>query len=171
MDCYVGEIRLFAGQYAPVGWAFCDGSSLPVAKNMPLYTIIGNKYGGDNKEFKLPDFKNRVPMHFGTGKDLTPRPLASYGGNATVTLALSQIPAHSHMPNGVTQQTGKEPAGAVWANSKARLGAPVYSVTTDVTMNANAIAPVGGSQPHNNLQPYLALNFIIALQGEYPIKG
>ncbi|WP_429844385.1 phage tail protein [Brevibacillus sp. FIR094] len=171
MDCYVGEIRLFAGQYAPVGWAFCDGSSLPVAKNMPLYTIIGNKYGGDNREFKLPDFRTRVPMHFGNGTGLTPRTLASTGGNKSVTLSIQQIPNHTHIPNGGTPQTGKEPAGAIWADSKHRLGAPVYSDTPDVTMNANAIAPVGGSQPHNNVQPYLALNFIIALQGEYPVKG
>ncbi|MGC5328525.1 phage tail protein [Brevibacillus sp. SYSU BS000544] len=171
MDPYLGEIRLFAGSYAPDGWAICDGSSLPVNKNVPLYSIIGNKFGGDKNNFNLPDFRNRVPMCFGDGPGLTSRAFASNAGQDTVTLLQSQIPIHTHLPCGVQTQTLKEPAGAVWANSDGRMGANVYSDTADTTMNAGAIDAVGGSQAHNNMQPYLGLNFIIALQGNYPSKG
>jgi microcystin-dependent protein len=173
MDPYVGEIRLFAGKYVPRGWAICDGSEIAISQNTLLYSIIGIQFGGDGKTtFKLPDLRNRVPMHQGVGPGLTPRAFASTGGETTVTLDQNQIPDHTHTPQCIsTKATEKDPTGAYWAFSGFKGGGKnVYTGTPSVQMNPQAIGVAGGSQPHNNVQPYLALNFIIALEGIYPEK-
>jgi microcystin-dependent protein len=172
MDPYVGEIRLFAGTYEPRDWAFCDGRELPIQQYSLLFSVIGNQFGGDGvTTFKLPDMRGRVPMQQGTGPGLTDRPFASNGGSMAVTLEENQMPVHTHAANAVTTQTVNDPTSAVWANSIAgRLGVAVYSPTPAVTMNPLAIGSTGGNQPHNNAQPYLMINFIIALQGIFPNK-
>ncbi len=173
MDPYVGEIRLFAGNFAPRDWAICDGSSLSVISNTLLFSVIGNQFGGDGvNNFNLPDLRNRVPMHQGAGQGLTPRAFASTGGEGTVTLDVSQMPNHSHQPVCLEPQGANTPTEAYWAKSDGRGGRPVYSVNEPTTpLNTLAIGETGENQPHNNMQPYLALNFIIALQGVFPPKS
>lgn len=173
-DAYIGEIRLFAGTFAPTGWAFCNGQEMLIQQYTALYSILGLRYGGNGQTtFKLPDLRNRVPIHQGTGTGLTPRQVGSVGGSSTVTLIEPEMPSHTHVPNSVSTSTGSVPAGAVWSNSSiGRLAANAYSGTPTTTMNPTAIAPQGGSQPHNNMQPYQMLNFIICLtDGEYPVRS
>lgn len=171
MEPYVGEIRLFAGTYAPRGWAFCNGAELSVQQNTLLFSVIGNQYGGDGvNTFHLPDLRGRVPMHQGQGPGLTERPFASNGGNQSVMLDVNQIPPHSHDVKAISTASASAPTQAVWATSSGFGAKPVYTNTPSVTMNSLAIGVAGGSQPHNNMQPYLAINFIIALEGVYPEK-
>jgi len=173
MDPYVGEIRLFAGNYAPRGWAFCHGQQLEIRSNLALYAVIGTTYGGDGKNyFQLPDLRGRAPMHFGHGTGLTPRPLGEAGGEAAVTLTTSQIPAHVHFAGCQSTADKKNPEGMIWANSPGgKAIVRTYAETGTVKMAAQAISPAGGGQPHNNMQPYLAINFIIALEGIFPPRS
>ncbi|BAU27074.1 microcystin-dependent protein [Aneurinibacillus soli] len=172
MDPYIGEIRMFAGRFAPYGWAFCDGTLLPISTNTALFSILGNQFGGDGKTtFALPDLRGRVPMHQGTGPGLTTRDFASKGGADTVTLLTSEMPSHGHAAACIVQQTVKDPTEAVWANSGGRSGDKIYSGVSGVMMNPGAIGVMGGSQPHNNRQPYVAVTFIIALQGVWPSRS
>ncbi|MBB6734246.1 phage tail protein [Cohnella zeiphila] len=175
MDPYIGEIRLFAGDYAPSGWALCNGQQLNVVGNQALFTIIGTTYGGDGKTvFNLPDMQNRVPIHWGPGNGLTPRNLGKAGGDATATLTMDQMPVHSHTPNAQSVADSESPTGAVWAatpRSGKKPGPDAYSATPSVPMNPIALNAVGGNQSHNNMQPYVALHFIIALEGVYPLKA
>jgi len=173
MDPYVGEIRLFAGKYAPVGWAFCHGQQLAVLSNQALFAVIGTTYGGDGKNyFHLPDMRGCVPMHFGHGNGLTPRALGEKGGEAAVTLSTSQIPAHIHTAGCQSTADQTNPGGMIWANSPGGKAAiRVYSAAGTEKMGAQAIAAAGGGKPHNNMQPYVAINFIIALEGIFPPKG
>jgi microcystin-dependent protein len=162
---YVGEIRIFAGNFAPAGWMFCDGAILPIAENETLFNLLGTTYGGDGQEtFALPDLRGRIPLHQGNGFIL-----AETGGAEAITLTVSQIPAHTH-PFLASADLGSspDPVGAVTAQSRTA-GVDFYleDVPT-VNMAPTAIGPVGGSQPHTNLQPYLGLNFIISLFGIYP---
>ena len=162
---YVGEIRIFAGNFAPAGWMFCDGAILPISENDTLFNLIGTTYGGDGQStFALPDLRGRIPLHQGNGFIL-----AETGGTETITLTVSQIPAHTH-PFLASGDLGSSPdaVGAVTAQSRTA-GVDFYleDVPT-VSMAPGAIGPVGGSQPHSNLQPYLGLNFIISLFGLYP---
>jgi microcystin-dependent protein len=177
VDPYVGEIRLFAGNYAPQGWAFCQGQEFYVQSNQVLYSIIGNMYGGvANSTFNLPDLSGCVPMHWGTGNGLTKRTLGQTGGESTVTLTEGQMPNHDHAPNCLTTTTNDEtsPRGAVWSATP-RVGRGhgpnAYSVIESVQMNAMTMNSVGGGQTHNNMQPYVAVNYIIALEGVYPPKS
>lgn len=175
MDPYVGEIRLFAGSYAPRDWAFCDGSELRVAENSLLFSVIGNQFGGDGQNtFRLPDMRGRVPMHQGQGTGLTQRPFASNGGNGTVVLDATQIPSHNHSANALSATSLSanvtDPTQAYWASTTGFGGKAVYTNTPSVTMNALALQPTGGSQAHNNMQPYVTINYIIALYGVYPEK-
>ena len=160
---YVGEIRMFAGNFAPAGWMFCEGQLLPISENETLFQLIGTTYGGDGQStFALPDLRGRVPMHFGNSFTL-----AETGGAEEVTLTVQQIPSHSH-PLLAAAATGDQvsPAGNLPANS--------FNVTPYINdvptgpMNAGAISSVGGSQPHNNFQPYLCVDFIISLFGIFP---
>jgi len=169
-DPYIGEIRLFAGNFAPRGWALCNGQLMSITQNTALYSILGTQYGGDGRTtFALPDFRGRVPVHQGAGLGLTPRQIGQSGGSATVTLWEGQIPAHSHVPNSVDTGTATDPTGAIWSNAgSGRTSVGAYSGTPNVAMNPQAIATQGSSLPHNNAQPYVALNFIIATQGLFP---
>jgi microcystin-dependent protein len=173
MDPYVGEIRLFSGNFAPRGWALCDGTELPVAGNGALFSVIGSLYGGDGKTtFKLPNLSGMAPMHQGQGLGLTPRVIAKSGGEPTVTLTEGQMPAHTHIPQGTktTAGGGEDPTNAVWASESA-IGKKPYGNPPNVAMHPQALSVQGGNQAHNNMQPYLPLTFIIALEGVFPPKS
>lgn len=160
---YVGEIRMFGGNFAPAGWMFCEGQLLPISENETLFQLIGTTYGGDGEStFALPDLRGRIPLHFGNGFTL-----AETGGVESVTLTTNQIPIHNHALTASTnlaQQT--QPTGQVLANS-----ATVLMYIEDqpsAALNQKTVMPVGGNQPHSNFQPYLCINFIISLFGIFP---
>ena len=166
---YVGEIRMFAGNFPPVGWMFCDGQSLPISENETLFQLIGTTYGGDGEEtFNLPNLQSRVPIHSGTNPNngITYQ-LAEMAGTEQETLTVQQIPDHSHPLLGTTN-TASTPnlAGNVLAKS-AQVDMFINAVPTD-PLNPASILPQGGSQPHENVQPYLCVNFIISLFGIFP---
>jgi microcystin-dependent protein len=170
MDPFVAEIRIFPFNFSPKGWAFCDGQILPLSQNTALFSLLGTTYGGDGKSnFALPNMQGNAPMHPGQGPGLSLHDLGETGGSDTVSLLESEIPSHSHalMCNAAPADTG-DPAG----NSFGRIvGASPYLPPAGaplINMADVALAPAGGDQPHNNLQPYLTLNFCIALQGVYP---
>ncbi|MBW7476070.1 tail fiber protein [Paenibacillus oenotherae] len=171
MDPYVGEIRIFAGSYAPRGWAFCNGQLVAIRQNTALFSILGVQYGGDGKTtFALPNLQGKAPMNQGNGPGLTPRSVGEDVGSSTVTLLTTELPNHIHTatcPSNVAADQ-MTPQGAVWANTGGRKGDKVYSDLINTPMNPMAILPQGGSQPHNNMQPYLAINYIIALEGVFP---
>src|SRR5690242_10004145 len=161
---YVGEIRMFAGNFAPAGWMFCEGQLLPISENETLFNLIGTTYGGDGQStFALPDLQGRVPVHMGTGSSGTPYVIGEQGGVESVTLTLNQIPNHTHafVVAGQQADTGH--------SSNNMLGDGTGGLTTyhpppgPATMAAGSLPPVGGNQPHDNVQPFLVLNFIIAL--------
>ncbi len=162
---YVGEIRMFAGNFAPAGWMFCEGQLLPISEYETLFNLIGTTYGGDGQStFALPDLRGRLPQHMGNGFTL-----AETGGVETVTLTVSTIPAHSHPYLATTTgvQTAN-PANQV-VGSLSVEGNDLYAPATGTTpMAANAIGSTGGSQPHDNFQPYLCVDFIISLFGVFP---
>jgi microcystin-dependent protein len=160
---YVGEIRMFAGNFAPAGWMFCEGQLLPISENETLFQLIGTTYGGDGQStFALPDLRGRIPIHQGNGFIL-----AETGGAEEITLTVSQIPAHSHAYLGATGNGSQaSPENNVVASST--LVKPYAVETPDALMAATAVSPVGGSQPHTNFQPYLCINFIISLFGLFP---
>jgi|SRR5688572_29624913 len=161
---YVGEIRMFAGNFAPAGWMFCEGQLLPISENETLFQLIGTTYGGDGEStFALPDLRGRLPLHQGNGFIL-----AETGGAEEITLTVQQIPAHSH-PLLVTAGSGNStaPAGSVLAQTDGTIQ-PYISDSPNLNLNPAAIGPVGGSQPHTNFQPYLCVDFIISLFGIFP---
>jgi microcystin-dependent protein len=164
---YVGEIRMFAGDFAPVGWALCDGQLLPIAENETLFALIGTTYGGDGQStFALPDLRGRAPVHMGTGAGTT-WTIGETAGAEVVTLTIHQIPAHTHSA-GASSSLGSSdgPAGLVPAMDAS--GAPRFGTVADGALGASALTLVGGSVPHNNMQPYLTVNFIISLFGVFP---
>lgn len=166
---YVGEIRMFGGNFAPAGWMFCQGQLLPISENDTLFTLIGTTYGGDGQStFALPDLQGRLPLHAGQGPGLSQTyQLGEKGGVESVTLTTNQIPIHTHPLTGAAingSQGG--PANALLANST--LVTPYAPETPNVPMAANSISAVGGSQPHDNFQPYLCVSFIISLFGIFP---
>jgi microcystin-dependent protein len=168
---FVAEIRIFPFNFAPTGWAFCNGQLLPLSQNTALFSLLGTTYGGDGKSnFALPNLQGSAPMHPGQGPGLSLHDLGETGGSDTVTLLESEIPSHSHSIMTFTgQATSATPAPNVGL-SRAR-GFNAYSTTTNASLTQlsdNTVAPAGGDQPHNNLMPYLTLNFCIALQGVYP---
>jgi microcystin-dependent protein len=168
---FVAEIRIFPFNFAPKGWAFCDGQILPLSQNTALFSLLGTTYGGDGKSnFALPDMQGNVPMHPGQGPGLSLHDLGETGGSDTVSLLESEIPSHNHMsmvePLGATL-----PAPGPNTGLGKSAGVAAYTSVTNtnlVNLSANTVAPAGGDQPHNNLMPYLTLNFCIALQGVYP---
>lgn len=170
MDPFVAEIRIFPFNFAPKGWAFCDGQILPLSQNTALFSLLGTTYGGDGKSnFALPNMQGNAPMHPGQGPGLSLHDLGETGGSDTVTLLESEIPSHSHsLMAGATSSTKSDPQG----NSLTRIGsgATPYKAagSAQVVMASQSLAPAGGDQPHNNMQPYLTLNFCIALQGVFP---
>jgi microcystin-dependent protein len=169
-DPFVAEIRIFPFNFAPKGWAFCDGQLLPLSQNTALFSLLGTTYGGNGKSnFALPNMQGNAPMHPGQGPGLSLHDLGETGGSETVSLLESEIPAHSHsLMATATTGTKSLPTG----NSLARTsGATPYLAPAGaqlVAMSDQAVAPAGGDQPHNNMQPYLTLNFCIALQGVFP---
>jgi microcystin-dependent protein len=170
-DPFVAEIRIFPFNFAPTGWAFCDGQLLPLSQNTALFSLLGTTYGGNGKSnFALPDLQGRAPMHPGQGPGLSLHDLGETGGSETVTLLESEIPAHSHsLTASGAPGNSKTVAGGVLSRAT---GGNVYLPPGPsaplVSMSPNALAPAGGDQPHNNLQPYLTLSFCIALQGVFP---
>jgi microcystin-dependent protein len=172
-DPFVAEIRIFAGNFAPTGWAFCNGQLLPLSQNTALFSLLGTTYGGDGKStFALPDLQGRAPMHPGQGPGLSLRDLGEPGGQPSVTLLESELPSHTHAKLALnTPATLSAPSNtAVLARS---VNGNAYTVTgaPDASLAPTAIQPAGGSQPHDNMQPYLVLNFIIALQGVFPPRS
>ncbi|MGH9891014.1 MAG: phage tail protein [bacterium] len=169
-DPYIGEIKLVGFNFPPVGWALCDGQLLSIAQNDALFALIGTTYGGDGQTtFALPDFRSRIPIHQGTGSSGTTYTIGENGGTETVTLTVNQLPAHTHpakAQSGAGNQAG--PGGNVWASSSLNQYNPSAA---DSDMNALAITSSGGNQPHDNMMPFLAINFIIALEGIFPAQG
>ena len=174
MDAYLGEIRIFAGNFPPKGWTFCEGQIMPISRNTALFSILGVMYGGDGKvTFALPNLNGRTPIGQGAGPGLTPRSVGETGGAASVTLISEEMPAHNHRAVGLTGNgDANSPASAMWSQfatgGRPPVPAPLYSSTGDIQMAPDALAPAGQNQPHNNMQPYLALRFIICLDGIFP---
>jgi len=168
---YVGEIRMFAGNFAPAGWMFCEGQLLPISENETLFNLIGTTYGGDGQNtFALPDLQSRVPIHMGTGPGLTQRSLAETGGAEEVTLTVQQIPSHTHQAMANTAGASDSPGGNAWATANGGIK-PYGADPGNATMNAASLALTGGSQPHDNMIPYLCVNFIISLFGVFPTQN
>lgn len=164
---YVGEIRMFAGNFAPAGWMFCDGSLLPISQYDTLFVLIGTTYGGDGQDsFALPDLRSRVPIHQGQGPGLSSYVIGESGGVEVVTLSPNQIPIHSHTPNASNSGGSDNPANNFWGNSAT--GKPYVAAPPTVQMNAGTILPQGGSQPHENMIPFLCVSYIISLFGIFP---
>lgn len=160
---YVGEIRMFAGNFAPAGWMLCEGQLLPIAENETLFQLIGTTYGGDGEStFAMPDLRGRLPIHQGNGVIL-----AETGGAEEITLTVNQIPAHAHP---LLASTGPGNLNAPGGNATAESAAVkiYFGDAPTANLNASAISAVGGSQPHTNFQPYLCVNFIISLFGIFP---
>jgi len=169
---FVAEIRIFAGNFAPTGWALCDGQLLPISQNTALFSLLGTTYGGDSRTtFALPNLQGCAPLHPGQGPGLSLRNLGETGGEQNVTLLETEMPAHSHGVQAAASGGGLPgPANNVWASGlRGRPG--VYansSPATNVQMNPFAVSVAGANSPHNNMPPYLGLTFIIALQGVFP---
>jgi microcystin-dependent protein len=162
---YVGEIRMFGGNFAPAGWMFCEGQLLPISEFETLFNLIGTTYGGDGQStFALPDLRGRLPMHQGGGFTL-----AETGGAETVTISVNTMPSHSHPFLGTTNPgTQNQPASATLAQSPTTNAFPYGTDNPLTTLNASSVSSVGGSQPHDNFQPYLCVDFIISLFGIFP---
>jgi microcystin-dependent protein len=171
MDPFVAEIRIFPFNFPPKGWAFCDGQILPISQNTALFSLLGTTYGGDGKStFALPDLQGAAPMHPGQGPGLSLHDLGETGGSQTVTLLESEIPSHAHTLM-ASATTSSKPGPAGNALARVQSGATPYFAPGGAplaTFSNAGLAVAGGSQPHNNMQPYLTLNFCIALQGVFP---
>lgn len=168
-DPFVAEIRMFGFNFAPRGWAFCDGQLLPLSQNTALFSLLGTTYGGNGQSnFALPNLQGAAPMHPGQGPGLSLHDLGESGGSDTVTLLESEIPSHTHALTASTQP-GEDPSAAGESLGRS-VGASLYKTgaTQLVPLDAAAVPTVGGGVPHNNLMPYLTVNFCIALQGVYP---
>jgi len=164
---YIGEIRMVGFNFAPIGWALCDGQLLAIAEYETLFTLIGTTYGGDGQNtFAVPDLRGRLPMHMGSGAGLSTRIIGEMSGVEQVTLINSQMPQHSHVPQAQSANGAlNSPQNGIWAGSTTAL------YTTDapnVPMRSGLVNPVGGNQPHDNMMPYLVINFVISLFGVFP---
>ena len=173
-DQFVAEIRMFAGNFAPSGWALCNGQILPISQNTALFSLLGVMYGGNGtSNFALPNLQGSAPLGYGQGPGLSSRVQGQAGGEPTVTLLTAQIPAHTHAAQAATAGGLDSPAGTVWG--EAQLGKTPLNIYApkpgNVPMSTQALGFVGGGQPHNNLPPYLCLNFIIALTGIFPPRN
>jgi microcystin-dependent protein len=172
MDPFVAEIRMFPFNFAPKGWAWCDGQLLPLSQNTALFSLLGTTYGGNGKSnFALPDLQGRAPMHPGQGPGLSLHDLGETGGSETVSLLESEIPSHSH-----SMKTANDPGDSNRPANNALTRSSEGSVYNSsnaglVAMSPNTLPPAGGDQPHNNMMPYLTVYFCIALQGVFPPRG
>ena len=170
---FVAEIRIFAGNFPPTGWATCDGQLLPISQNTALFSLLGTTYGGDGKStFALPNLQGSAPMHAGQGNGLSQRFLGEQSGEQAVTLLISEMPAHTHGAQATAGSNLDSPASNAWATiGTTRTPPPLYNSAQNAQMSPNALAVTGGSLPHNNMSPYLCLTFIIALQGVFPSRN
>ncbi len=168
---FIAEIIMFGGNFAPRGWAFCEGQLLPISQNTALFSLIGTIYGGDGRTtMGLPDLRGRVPIHPGTGPGLPTYQLGQRGGQATHTLTTNEIPSHNHNVSVHNEDGDKStPAGSAFAKSGSQLN--FSDEDADGTMRTNTISNAGGNQAHNIMQPFLAVNYIIALQGIFPSRS
>jgi microcystin-dependent protein len=170
-DPFVAEIRMFCGNFSPVGWAQCNGQLLPISQNTALFSLLGTFYGVDGKStFALPNLQGSSPMHFGQGQGLSDRVLGEQSGSEFVTLLESEMPAHTHTAFGKTALGNAQlPSGQTWAGSS--IAKQYVNTAPNIQMAFQALSIAGGSLPHNNLPAYLVVNFIIALQGVFPPRG
>ena len=174
-DPFVAEIRIFPFNFAPQGWAFCDGQLLPISQNTALFSLLGTTYGGDGKSnFALPNLQGKAPIHAGQGPGLSTYALGQTGGSETVTLVQSEIPVHTHAmqsaPSIVAADSNICTGNSMGKSSQGNAYAP-FSQANAVQLSPSALAPAGSSMPHNNLMPYLTLNLCLALQGVFPSRG
>lgn len=172
---FIGEIKIFAGNFAPVDWLFCNGQLLSVQQYPALYAVIGNTYGGTpNVNFNLPNLQAYAPVGQGSGPGLTPRQLGLPVGESNVTLNAGQIPPHTHTANGTNATgTSNDPTNRIWARCASTPTTQPYGKTLaaqPVAMSQNALGATGGAEAHSNMQPYLGINFMIALVGDFPVK-
>lgn len=172
-EAYLGEIKMFAGTYAPRDWAFCDGHLVAIRTYQELFSLLGTAYGGDGiTDFGLPDLRGRLPMHYGTGPGLTPRTAGERFGTENATIALTQIPAHSHpIQASKTASTANHAEGLVLAATPVGNGFTPEIATKVRQYDTNAAVSAGGNQSHPNMMPALCVNFIIAMQGNYPSRN
>jgi microcystin-dependent protein len=170
---FVAEIRIFAGNFAPTGWALCDGQLMPISQNTALFSLLGTTYGGDGKSnFALPDLQGSAPMQPGQGSGLSLRDLGESGGEQTVTLLETEMPAHAHTAQAGAGGDAFTPVNNAWSTlGTTRTPPPLYQTTSNVQMNPFALSITGGNLPHNNMPPFLGLTFIIALQGVFPARN
>jgi microcystin-dependent protein len=171
---FVAEIRVFAGNFAPAGWAFCDGQVLPISQNTALFSLLGTTYGGDGKSsFALPNLQGRAPVQAGQGLNLPQIALGESGGESEVTLTPAELPAHTHAVQASTSGGNVAPLKQICGTASQRPTPNFYSPDASATasMNPLSCSLTGGGQPHNNMPPYLVLNFIIALQGVFPPRA
>jgi|SRR5260221_10849449 len=170
-DPFIGEIRMFGGNFAPLGWAFCAGQLMAISQNDALFALIGTTYGGDGQvTFGLPDLRGRGPIHQGQGPGLSSYVLGQLSGTESVTVTTSQIPAHTH-PAALNNAAGttNNPQNATWASAP---NTQSYNNTApDVAMSASSITTAGSSVPHDNMPPFLAVSFIICLEGIFPSRN
>ena len=179
-EVFIGQIKLFAGNFAPRDFAFCDGSILPISQYTALFSLLGTTYGGDGRStFGLPNLDGRAPIHAGRGPGLTPRRIGERGGADTITLSSQQLPNHSHTWRVVgATSTAQAPGGNALANtaytrsgrSRTPVGTQAYAIASNL-VSIETLQTIGGGNPHNNVQPRLAVTYIIALQGTYPSRN
>lgn len=170
---FVGEIRMFAGNFAPLGWAYCDGQLLAVSQNDALFSLFGTMYGGDGRStFGLPDLRGRIPVHAGSGPGLSARQLGSKYGSEKVTLTKNQLPSHDHTPlkASLAQATSTDPTGRSTGQADKFTYRPTSNFPPNQAMSSESTSKIGGSLSHTNLQPYLCIHFIVALYGIYPSR-
>lgn len=171
---FLAEIRIFTGNFAPKGWAQCDGQLMPISQNTALFSLLGTTYGGDGKSnFALPNMQGNAPMQQGQGPGLSLRDLGENGGEQTVTLLTTEMPTHKHSVFGGLANDAANPGGNTWGSGQKGFG-NVYTPSVqanNLNMSPNALSISGGSQPHNNMMPFLGLMFIIALQGVFPARS
>ena len=173
VEPYIGQISMVAFSWPPRNWATCDGQLMSIAQNTALFSLIGTTYGGDGRTtFALPDLRGRVPIHQGQGPGLTPRTMGEKSGSENVTLLMSEMPMHNHLAAANSTTAGSQsPANAFWAKESEGVTL-IYGATSDgSTMNPQAIGLAGGNQPHNNMQPFLVINFVICLYGVFPSRN
>lgn len=171
---FVAEIRIFPFNFPPKGWAFCNGQIMPLSQNTALFSLLGTTYGGNGQStFALPDLQGSAAMHPGQGNGLSQRFLGEQAGEPSLTLLTTEIPAHQHQFGGAAAAGGdkQDPTGCIWAQVPGRAVVFLYGTAANGAVNPNAMPLTGGSLPHNNLQPYLALNFCIAMQGVFPPRN
>lgn len=170
-DPFLGEIKLFGGNFAPQGWALCNGQLLSIAQNTALFSLLGTNYGGDGRTtFAVPDLRGRAPIHMGQGKGLTPRSIGSISGSESIALTFNECPPHSHIVSGANIANQTSPVGNFWSTDP-NGNTAAYSTNANSVMSSGAIAATGAGQSHQNMQPYLVVNYIIALIGIFPSRS